>query len=238
MHLADAGWKRQVGGAMFTYPRNRIRNLGAALAATILAATAAQARIGDTPDQMSQRMLQPNLGKNFSWPRDMGERERARQEGENPLKAVAHLLPKDDWREQMFWKSAVRGQLNNENGWRINVYYFRGRSSVEIYRRVGHGLSEFEVSAILALLRGGETWRKVTRKENVATVLGYDFELGDESSPVLRARQQGDALMLFHPRFDAMLVEAKTRWDATEAERREVERKEQAERAPDSVIGF
>jgi len=212
------------------------------MALAMLAAVAgdASARIGDAPEQMSARILQPDLGKNFSWPKDMNEKERARQEKENPVNAFAYLLPTspEEWRTQIFWKSAVKTHLSNENGWRIHVHFMGGRSVLELYRRVGESLSDAEVNAILARMRGAETWRKVERKDNVSSVVGYDFELGEEAHPTLRARKLGDWLMIFPVRFDVYLVERKKRWDDSEAVRKEAVRKTQAELAPQSVEGF
>lgn len=225
---------------MVSYPSARVFKTAAALAALLCALNPASARIGDSPEQMAGRMLQPNMGKNFSWPKDMPEKERTKQENENPLKPHAYLLPTatGEWREEIYWKTAIKSHLSNENGWRIYAYFYKGRSSVELYRRVGESLNDFEVAGILARLRGADTWRKVERKLNGETVIGYDFELGDETAPVLRARRQGDWLVVFNARFDAFLFERKTRWDENEAVRKEAERKTQAEKAPESVEGI
>lgn len=208
--------------------------------AFLLAAAPVQARIGDTPDQMSARMLQPDLGRIFTWPREMTPRERERQMRESPIGPFAHLLPTsaEDWREQIFWKSALRKQLSNEDGWRVHVYYLRGRSVLELYRRVGPSLNEFEVNAILARMRGQETWRRVAKDDNVDTIIGYDFELGAPGAESLRARRQGDWLLVFHKRLDDYLVARKARWDESEAQRRAEQEAEQKQTAPVSVDGF
>ncbi len=209
----------------------------------VIGGSGAWARIGDTPDQMSARMLQPDLGKIFSWPRNMDERAMERVRRENPLFPFEHLLPTsaEDWREQMFWKSALHRQLSNEDGWRVHVYHLKGRSVLELYRRMGAGLNEFEINGILALMRGGQTWRRVDKKKDEAqadTVLGYDYELGEGESATLRARRQGDWLMIYHRRFDAYLLERKARWDENEALRRAEQRAAQEQTAPVSVEGF
>jgi hypothetical protein len=200
----------------------------------------ALARIGDTPEQMAARMLQPNMGKNFSWPKDMDERERERQRKEYPLTPFVDFLPTaaEDWREQIFWKSAVPKQLSNENGWRVHVHYLKGRSVLELYRRVGVGLNDFEINAILARVRGNQTWRRVAKKDNVETLLGYDFELGDAEGGTLRARRQGDWLMVYHKRLDEYLLARKARWDDSEVARKAQEAIEQEKLAPASVEGF
>ncbi|MEY4488708.1 MAG: hypothetical protein RIQ79_1216, partial [Verrucomicrobiota bacterium] len=85
-----------------------LRKAGFVTVVMALIAVTALARIGDAPEQMAGRMLQPNVGRNFSWPKDMSERERTKQENENPLKPLAYLLPvgTGEWQEQIFWKSA------------------------------------------------------------------------------------------------------------------------------------
>ncbi len=225
---------------MIILSRAWLRKAGFVSALAALSAGPALARLGDSPEQMAGRILQPNVGKNFSWPKDMTERERSRQENENPLKPHTYLLPAGpgEWQEQIFWKSAVKSHLSNESGWRIHAYYYKGRSAVELYRRTGDTLNDFEVAAILGRMRGSDTWRRVERKENGPTVIGYDFELGEANAPVLRARKQGDWLVVFNARFDAFLLERKMRWDETEAVRKEAERKTQAEKAPESVEGI
>jgi len=215
------------------------RSLKVALA--VMAGTLVlEARIGDTPEQMAGRMLQPDLGKNFSWPKDMSERDRQQMLREHPTTPFTHLLPPKggDWREDIFWKSALRRQLSNEDGWRIHVYYLKGQSVLECYRRVGERLSEAEVNAILNRFRGGATWRKTEVKPGADSVIGYGFELGEAGNGVLRARQQGDWLIIFHRRFDEYLLERKKLWDAAAAKRKDEERKVEEERAPVSVEGF
>lgn len=207
-----------------------------------------EARIGDSPEQMAARMLQPNLGRNFTWPKDMNPREREKALKENPLTDFAHLLPTsvEDWREQIYWKSALAQQLSTENGWRVHVYFLKGRSVLELYRRVGLPLNDFEVNAILARVRGGQTWRRATKQEikaaektaDTESVIGYEYELGGEDGATLRARRQGDWMILFHKRFDDYLVARKARWDETEGLRKAQQASEQEKAAPVSVEGF
>ena len=222
----------------------RIFLYAAVLTGVWLGVAKVEARIGDTPEQMTARMLQPNLGKNFTWPKDMNPRERERAVKENPLAAFSHLLPTtvEDWREQIYWKSALSQQLSTENGWRVHVYFFKGRSVLELYRRVGMPLNDFEVNAILARVRGGQTWRRATKEEAKAaeseSVIGYEYELGGEEGASLRARRQGDWMILFHKRFDDYLVARKARWDETEGLRKAQQASEQEKAAPASVEGF
>jgi hypothetical protein len=198
------------------------------------------ARIGDTPELLASRILQPNLGRYFSWPKEMDEQARERAIKDNPLHAFVYLLPPsgDDWREQIFWKSALRKQFSNSNGWRIHAYYLKGRSVVECYRRVGEELNEFEVNAILVRMRGEDTWQKVGAEQKVATIIGYDYELGALGSESLRARRQGDWLIVYHKRFDDFLLERKDRWDANEAVRKSEEKAQNEKLAPVSVEGI
>lgn len=220
-------------------PARIARNTLAVALALVAGALVLEARIGDSPEQMAGRMLQPDLGKYFTWPKDMSERDRQQAQREHPTTPFVHLLPpKGEWREDIFWKSALRRQLSNTDGWRVHVYYFRGQSVLECYRRVGQRLSEPEVNAILSRLRGGSTWRKTEAAPGPGTVIGYGFELGELGSGVLRARQQGDWLIIFHRRFDEYLLERKKLWDADEEKRKAEERAEQEERAPVSVEGF
>lgn len=202
----------------------------------------AEARIGDTPEQMSARLLQPSLGKNFTWPKDLGPREKERQQKENPLSNFMHLFPTsaEDWREQIFWKSALHRQLSEDNGWRVHVYYLKGRSVVELYRRVGQPLNDFEIHGILGRVRGNQTWRRVAKKEGAESdsLIGYDFELGAEGAEVLRARRQGDWLIVYHKRFDDYLAARKARWEETEALRKAEQAVENEKTAPVSVEGF
>jgi len=201
------------------------------------------ARIGDTPEQMSSRIMQTNVGKNFYWPRDMSPREKERQLRDIPLTPFSHLLPTaaEEWKEQIFWKSALHRRPSDDDGWRVHVYYLNGRSVVELYRRVGKPLNEFEINAILSRMRGGQTWRRVPKKEGQKqedTILGYDFALGEEGADVLRARKQGDWLIVYHKRFDDYLAARKERWDETEAQRKAELAVENEKSAPISVDGF
>jgi hypothetical protein len=200
--------------------------------------SSAQARIGDTPEQMSARMLQPDMGKALSLPKDTDVRDRERRDF--PLTSFNYLLPTsaEDWREQIFWKSALRRQMSNEDGWRVHVFYMKGRSVLELYRRVGSSLNEFEINAILGRMRGNQTWRRVPKTENVDTVLGYEFELGEGAEATMRARKQGDWLLIFNKRFDDYLLARKARWDESEARRKAELAAEQEKTAPISVEGF
>ena len=227
------------------FPREMIRSLVGGLAGLCVAGVTAGARIGDTPDQMESRIVQPDLGKKFNWPKDMRPQEIERERRESPLAPVRYLLPgeADGWREEMFWKSAVKKRLSNEDGWRVHVYYLRGRSVLELYKREGAKLNEFEINGILGVMRTGQTWRRVEGKKDAKEaaddpVLGYEFESGESDGGGLRARQQGDWLLIYDRRLDDLLLERKRRWDANEELRKAEERQRNVRSAPVSVDGF
>lgn len=217
-------------------PRAIVRKLW--LCVLLVPLAAAQARVGDTIRDMDGRILQPNLGRHFSF-RGLDEREKNQMVRESPVTPFAALLPQDS-REVVYWKSAMRRQLNNEDGWRVHVHFWKDRSVLEAYRRVGESLSEFEVNAILALHRGSGAWQRVEKgpggKQDPAdTVIGYDFQLGEDG---LRARVQGNWMLIYLTRFDKMLVERKKVQDELAAVEREEKRQAQQKKAPESIEGF
>jgi hypothetical protein len=94
-------------------------------------------------------------------------------------------------------------------------------------------------------VRGGQTWRRFTKQETKAaergeagSVIGYEYELGESDEASLRARRQGDWVVLLHRRFDDYLVARKARWDETEGLRKAQIASEQEKTAPASVEGF
>jgi hypothetical protein len=196
------------------------------------------ARVGETQDVVERRILQPNLGKMFFKPRDRdtpaAERERQREEREQPFHAVKTFFPADT-KEGIYWKSALANQLSNENGWKVHVFYLGGRSVLEAYRREGQGLNEFEVRALLAANRGASSWKRVSSEGGGVNGIGYEYELEDGS---LRAKQQGNWLMIFSTRLDTYVVEQQK--VAKELRDRETEKLklEQQSKAPESVMGF
>lgn len=193
----------------------------------------AQARVGDTPRQMDGRILQPDLGRYFST-RGLDERERNQFVRDLPVTAFAAYLP-TDIREVVYWKSAMRRQLNNNDGWRVHTYFWKDRSVLEAYRRVGESLSEFEINALLSLNRGSQVWEKVDKEKATDTVIGYDYQLGEDG---LRARVQGNWLLIYLTRFDKMLTERKQEQDALDDAEKARKRMEQQQKAPESIEGF
>jgi hypothetical protein len=213
-----------------------------ALASLLLVAFSSQslsARVGETQAAVEGRILQPNVGKHFFRSRDRenanAERERLREEREQPFNEARKFFPPDTF-EGIYWKSALAGQLSNDNGWKVHVFYAGGRSMLEAYRRVGEGgLNDFEVRALLAVNRGNSSWKKKAAEGGGLNGIGYDYELEDGS---LRAKQQGNWLMIFTTRLDNYVIEMQKA--AKEASDRELERirQDQSGKAPESVMGF
>ncbi|MDF3059785.1 MAG: hypothetical protein K0R17_4000 [Rariglobus sp.] len=220
--------------------------VAAALAVVVVlscSGSQAFARVGETREAIERRILQPNLGKMFFRPKEKdkdsreareAERERQREEREQPFNDARKFFPTDTV-EGVYWKSALATQLSSENGWKVHVFYMGGRSSLEAYRRMGEGLNEFEVRALLSANRGGSSWKKVSGEGGGTNGIGYDYELEDGS---LRAKQKGDWLMIFSTRLDTYVVEQQK--IAKELQDRETERRkvEQQGKAPESVMGF
>lgn len=194
----------------------------------------APARVGETREVIERRILQPNLGKFHFRPKNLDEREREREEREQPFNLTRKFFPAET-SEGVYWKSALANQLSSENGWKVHVFYAGGRSILEAYRRVGEALNEFEVRALLAVNRGGSSWRKISSEGGGTNGIGYDYELEDGS---LRAKQQGNWLLVFSTRLDAYVAEQQK--IAKELQDRENDRRklEQQGKAPESVLGF
>lgn len=206
------------------------------LSGLLIFASAASARISDTPQQMDARILRPDVGRYFSL-RGLDAREQNQLLRDLPVTEFASLLPPDS-RELIYWKSAVGRQLSNVDGWRVHVYYWKNRSVLEAYRRVGPGLNEFEVNGLLNLHRGGESWRKVDKKgpqPKDDTVIGYDYELGEDG---LRARVRGNWMLIYLTRFDKLLVERKKVQDELADAEQAKKRLEDQSKAPESIAGF
>jgi hypothetical protein len=216
----------------------RVSSFLAAIALVACSGSEASARVGETRDAIERRILQPNVGKVFFRGKEKenrdAERERAREEREQPFYETRKFFPAET-QELIYWKSAVGSQLSSENGWKVHVFYMGGRSSLEAYRRMGDGLNEFEIRALLAMNRGSSVWKKITAEGGGTSGIGHDYELEDGS---LRAKQQGNWLMIFSTRLDAYVVEQQK--IAKEARDRDTERQKQEQqgKAPESVMGF
>lgn len=205
----------------------------------VVSAQSMLARVGETQADVERRILQPNLGKRYFRVKDKdkdngaAERERAREEREQPFNEAKKFFPESG--EGIYWKSAVANQLSSENGWKVHVFYVSGRSALEAYRRVGESLNEFEVRALLAANRGASSWRKMSNEGGGTSGIGYDYELEDGS---MRAKHQGNWLMIFSTRLDNYVVEQqKIAKDLKDKETDRLKQEQQA-KAPESVTGF
>ncbi|MFA6960238.1 MAG: hypothetical protein WC205_05775 [Opitutaceae bacterium] len=196
------------------------------------------ARVGETQGVVEGRLLRPNLGKTFFKQKEKEgpatERERLKEEREQPFNDAKKFFPADT-DERIYWKSALANQLSSDNGWKVHVFYVAGRSVLEGYRRVGEGLNEFEVRALLTANRGASSWKKNSSEGGGTKGIGYDYELEDGS---LRAKQQGNWLMVFSAKLDAYVVDQqKTAKDIRDKES-ERTKLEQQSKAPESVMGL
>jgi hypothetical protein len=214
----------------------------ASVVSTCLAPNAI-ARIGETQDVIERRILQPNLGKAFFRAKDKdrdsrdareAEREKLKEEREQPFNDAKKFFPADT-REGVYWKSALAGQMSNDNGWKVHAFYMGGRSSLEAYHRMGENLNEFEVRALLAANRGASSWRKVSQEGGGTDGIGYDYELEDGS---MRAKQKGDWLMIFSTRLDNYVIEQQKIAKDLKDKEKERLKVEQQGKAPESVMGF
>lgn len=199
----------------------------------------AQARVGETRADIERRILQPNLGKIYFRPKDKEnnretERERLREEREQPFNDARKFFPTDT-QEAIYWKSALAHQLSSDNGWKVHVFYMGGRSALEAYRRTGESLNEFEVRALLAANRGGSVWKKNSGDGGGTDGIAYDYELEDGS---LRAKQQGNWLMIFSTRLNNYVIEQQKIAKELRDKELQAQKVEQQQKAPESVQGF
>ena len=198
------------------------------------------ARVGESREVIERRLVQPNLGKQFFRAKDKDkserelERDRLREEKDQPFGEVKKFFPAGT-AEVVYWKSAVAGQLSNDNGWKIHVFYAGGSSALEAYRRTGETLNEFEVRALLQLNRGGSSWKKVSSDGGGTNGIGYDYETEDG---LLRAKQQGTWLMIFSTRVDNYVIEQQKQAKAEHERDQDKQKKEQQGKVTESVNGF
>jgi hypothetical protein len=215
-----------------------VRSACALLLLSVVSCQSVFARVGETQDVVERRILQPNLGKKYFKPKESNdpreERERQKEEREQPFYDVRKFFPADS-REGIYWKSAVAGQLSSDNGWKVHVFYAGGRSMLEAYRRMGEGLNEFEVRALLAVNRGNSSWKKVSSEGGGTKGIGYDYELEDGS---MRAKQKGDWLMIFSTRLDNYVVDQQKIAKDIRDRDNEVLKQQQQGKAPESVMGL
>lgn len=222
-------------------PLHRRFILSFAAFAALIACVPLQARVGETQDGVERRILQPNVGKTYfkskANPKDREgrdeERARLREEKEQPFNTVKDFFPANS--EGVYLKSAVSGQLNSENAWKIHVFYVGGRSALEAYKRVGEPLNEFEVRALLSVNRGSSSWKKSSSDGGGTDGIGYDYELEDGS---LRARQQGNWLMIYTVKLDLYVIEQQKAAKELRDKEKAKQQADQASKAPESVLGL
>lgn len=214
----------------------RSRDVIASVLLALSVSSVASARIGETQADVERRLLQPNVGKLFFKAKDNKEpdRQQQREEKEQPFVQVREFFP-NDTKEGVYWKSAVSSHLSGDDGWKVHVFYAGGRSMLEAYKRVGEGLSDFEVRALLSFNRGGSAWKKIQQEGGGTNGIGYDYELEDGS---LRAKQQGNWLMIFSAKLDAYVVDQQKAAKVLRDQEKARKLLEQQNRAPESVAGF
>jgi len=207
---------------------------------------ALHARVGETQDMLEKRLLQPGVGKLYprptepkdnkpKSPKDRDTERQARKEAQDDvLKDIRAFLPADT-HEMFYWKSAVANQLSNDTGWKVDVLYIGGRSALEVYKRVGDSLNSFEVKGILNANRGNSSWKKVTNEGGGTNGIGYSYELEDGS---LRASQQDGWVMVFSVKLDNYVMQQQLVAKAENDHQLDQQKREQAQKAPESVSGF
>lgn len=212
-----------------------------------VAATPAHARIGESQSLIERRLLAPGVGKLLAQgdvdesPRNRpasnpaGRAEAARRRASEPPHRKFQRLFPDGIRERAYWKSAQGHQLSTDDGWEVHVVFLADRSTLEAYQRVGDSLNEFEVMGLLAVQRGGSTWRRVEKEKAGGSALGYTYELEDGT---LRARQQGNWLLIFSSRLDEYAEQRLHEEQALAELDREQLKRLQQKKAPESIAGF
>ena len=218
-------------------PSRLARKTAALLAAlVIISPCVLSARVGESQDVVERRILQPGLGKLYPRTVDVSKDKDARpkKKEDDPVKDVRAFLPPDA-REMVYWKSAIASQLSNDTGWKLDVVYVGGRSSLEIYRRVGDSLSEFEIRGILNVNKGASSWKKNSSDGGGVKGIGYDYELEDGSA---RAKTQGNWIIVFATKLDTFVMQQQVAAKAAGDLQKEEQKREQALRAPESIMGF
>lgn len=257
MHQMHCSGRPRVLGSRSAAPGHTVRDVNplclrkatALLCAVV--STCAQARVGEPQAAIERRLLAPGVGKlltlgEIDGPRGPrtanpgpGQRPEAseasrRRPSEPPHRRFERLFPAGA-RERAYWKTALARQMSVDDGWQVHVVYLGDRSTLEAYQRVGEALNEFEVMALLAVNRGGSSWRKVEKEASAKSALGYAYELEDGT---LRARQQGNWLLIFSNRLDEYAAERLAEEKAREALEQEQMKRLQQQKAPESVAGL
>jgi hypothetical protein len=201
--------------------------------------TGLQARIGDTPEQLLARISANNAGRSLGAMRNLEDREREQILRESPIQQQLALLPaSEELQRIIYWKHAGRPNSARDDGWRLHAYFLRGRSVAEVYHRVGQPLSDAEVRALLGLMRGERFWNRVPQAQRGSSVIGYEYELGDPDTPLLRARRERNFFIVFDKRLDDRLLELRAVVEEEARAQRAAQQELQERAAPSSVEGF
>jgi hypothetical protein len=188
-----------------------------------------EGRVGETREALEARLLAAEGAR--AYPRSANEAKMR----DMPYVGMMRLFPAE--LELVVYHKTADGtrasamKMRDERfpaGWDFHVFYARGVSVLEVYRRNGADLSAAEVERLLAVNRDGEAWRRGSPNDEKPSAFGFAFEREDGT---VRARQQGPHLLVFLTTLDAMLAKQL-------AEERRKREESQREAAPDSVSGF
>jgi hypothetical protein len=143
-----------------------------------------------------------------------------------------HFYFKSD--DSMSADSKLQQEGDAQTGWVYEVYFYKGVSELEIYRRVGVPLQDSEVDQILALNHASSSWKHASVKatsdgDPTDSFLGYDYERADGK---VRGLKVDNDLVLFSAALDARLIEMKKKADEMQASGTS------AEEASSTVKGF
>ncbi len=190
-----------------------------------------EARLGEQTADIERRILSPGHGREYPPERAAAKRTQVPIHG---LISSYQSSNNNSLTSQVLWKS-VDGRRIPSNGlrdgmepegWNLFIYYKNGRSVLEVYRRVGDGLTQYEINGLLALNKGDSAWERPANKEPSA--IGYDFQRADG---LFRARQMGTCFILYYKALDDEMVKIQ------EVVRKKQE-EEQAKSVTHSLIGF
>jgi hypothetical protein len=190
-----------------------------------------EARLGEQAADIEKRILTPGHGREFPPERAAAKRTQVPIHG---LISNYQTANNNSLTPQVIWKS-VDGRRIPSNGlrdgmepegWNLFIYYKNGRSVLEVYRRVGAGLTQYEINGLLSLHKGDSVWERPSEKEPSA--IGYDFQRADG---LFRARQMGSSFILFYKALDDEMVKIQ------EVSRKKQE-EEQAKNVTNSLLGF
>lgn len=163
---------------------------GALALTAVFVSTNAQARIGETRNDMQARMMTKSGGAYF-YP---SKEERFREAMELPYKYAFLLMPKDSQNYFFFKRSDTSTtttsdtvQQHDLHGWELHFCFLDNVSTMEFYRRHGEPITLEELSEIfnsqLASKENG-FWKK---SEFVNVVKQWEMKVQKGGTPVYRA---------------------------------------------------